>query len=53
MVESSPKQWKTLGKAKIAHYEQFLISQFPAVFSKDLYSRDMETRACLEKGLND
>ena len=38
----------TVGKGEIAHYEQSLL--FPAVFSKDLYSRHVKTRACLGKG---
>ena len=36
-------------KGEFAHYEQFL--RFP-VFSKDLHCRDINTRACLEKGLD-
>ena len=37
----------TVGKGEIGHQEQFLL--FP-VFSKDLYSRYVKTRACLGKG---
>ena len=49
VVESSPKWWITLWeKGEIAHYEQFLL--FPTVFSKDLYWRHVNSRACLGKG---
>ena len=37
----------TVGKGEIAPYGQFLL--FP-VFSKDLYCRQVKTRACLGKG---
>ena len=41
----------TVGKGEIAHYEQFLLfPQFPTVFSKDLYCRQVKTRHCLGKG---
>ena len=42
-------QWveNTVGKGEIACCEQFLL--FP-VFSKELYSRHVKTRACLGKG---
>ena len=36
-------------KGEIAHYEQFLF--FPTVFSKDMYYRQLKTRACLGKGV--
>ena len=50
MAEIAPK-WleNTVGKGEIACYEQFLL--FP-VFSKDLYCRQVKTRACLGKGLS-
>ena len=35
----------SVGKGEIACYKQFSI--FPTVFSKDLYSRHIKTRACL------
>ena len=38
----------TVGKGEIARNEQFLF--FPIVFSKDLYCRQVKTRACLGKG---
>ena len=38
----------TVGKGEIARYEHFFL--FAAVFSKDLYSRDIKTRACFGKG---
>ena len=41
----------TVGKGEIAHYEQCLLfPQFPTVFSKDLYCRQVKTRRCLGKG---
>ena len=39
----------TVGKGKIAHYEQFLI--FPQCVSKDLYCRHIKTKASLRKRL--
>ena len=39
----------TVGKGKIACYEQFLL--FPPFFSEDLNCRHVKTRACLGKGL--
>ena len=38
----------TMGKEKIAHYEQCLL--FPQCFSKDLYCIHIKTRASLGKG---
>ena len=38
----------TVGKREIARYEQFLL--FQIVFSKDMYGRQVKTRACLRKG---
>ena len=38
---------KTVGKGEIARYEQFLL--FP-VFTKDLYHRHVNNRACLGEG---
>ena len=38
----------TEGKGEIARYEQFLL--FPQCFQKDLYCRQVKTRACLRKG---
>ena len=35
----------TVGKGEIARDEQFFL--FPSVFSKDLYCRNVKTRACL------
>ena len=48
MAPSSPETVEnTLEKEQIARYEQFLL--FP-VFSKDVFSRHVKTRACLGKG---
>ena len=38
----------TMGKGKIARYEQFRL--FSTVFPKELYCRQIKTRACLGKG---
>ena len=38
----------TVGKGEIARYEKF--SPFPTVFLKDLYCRQVKTRACFGKG---
>ena len=41
------REENTVGKGEIASYKQ--IFPFP-VFSKDLYCRQVKTRACLGKG---
>ena len=38
----------TAGKGEIAYYEEFLL--FPTVFSIDIYSWHLKTRACLGNG---
>ena len=49
MPESSRNGYRIHWEAgEIARYEQFLL--FSTVFSKDLYSREVKTRACLGKG---
>ena len=47
IAESSSNGWKTLWeKEKLLR----AISPFPAMFSKDLYSRHVKTSACFGKG---
>ena len=51
MAQSFPKgEENTVGKGEIVRNEQFLL--FPTVFSKDLFCRQVKTRACLGKGQN-
>ena len=43
----SKKEENAVGKEETARYEQFLL--LSTVFSKELYSKHVETRACLGK----
>ena len=51
MAESTPKGIKHCGKRRNCLLQA--ISPFPTVFSKDLYCRQVKTRACLEKSRHD
>ena len=50
MAEGSPKGWKTLWKTEILLVILSSFSFFPSIFSKDLFCRYVNTRACLGKG---